>query len=63
MALANFRILIHELLNKVIEIVPQESPLIILDGNSAVCVNNDGKDTKHTRNISRRVNYVGNGLK
>ena len=31
MALAHFRMLIHELLNKDLEIVPEEDPLIVLD--------------------------------
>ena len=63
MFLAYFRMLIHEFLNKDTEIVPEEAPLIILDSKSAVCMDNNGKDTKHKRHISRRVNFVRNGKK
>ena len=34
-----------------------------MDSKSAVCMYNNGKDTKHTRHIYRRVNVVGNGEK
>ena len=36
MALAHFRVLIHELLNKDPDIVPVEAPLIVLDSKSAM---------------------------
>ena len=36
MALAHFRMLIHELLNKGTDIVPEEDPLIVLDSKSAM---------------------------
>ena len=61
MASAHFRVLIHELLNKDPDIVPEEDPLIIFDSKSAVCMDNNGKDNKHTRHISRRVHFVRNG--
>ena len=61
MSLAHFRMLIYELLNKDTDIVPQEDPLVILDSKSAVCMYNNGKDTKHTRHISRRMHFVRNG--
>ena len=60
MALARFRMLIHEFLNKDPDIVPQEDPIIILGIKYAVCMARNGKDTKHTRHISRRVNFVRN---
>ena len=60
MALSHFRMLIHELLNKDPDIVPEESPLIVLDSKSAMCMAKNGKDTKHTRNIARRINFVRN---
>ena len=63
MALAHFRIPINELLNKDPDIVPEEAPLIILDSKYAVCMDNNGKDTRHTRNIARRVHFVSNGEK
>ena len=61
MYLAHSRMLINELLNKDPYIVPEEAPPIILDRRSAVCMYNNGKDTKHTSHISRRVNFVSNG--
>ena len=63
MALANFRLLIHELLNKDPEIFPEEAPLIILDSKSALCMAKNGKDAKHTRHIARRMHFVRNGEK
>ena len=63
MALAHFRMLTHELLNKDTYIVPEKYPLIILDIKSAVCMTNNGKNTKHTRHITRRMNFVRNGEK
>ena len=63
MALTHFRMLINELLNKDPDIVPKEAPLIVLDSKSAIRMANNGKDTKHTRHISRRINFVRNGEK
>ena len=63
MDLAHFRMLIHELLNKDTDIVPEEYPLIVLDSKYAMCMANNGKDTKHTRHISRRMHFVRNGEK
>ena len=37
MALARFRMLINDFLNKDPDIVPEKAPLIILDGKSGVC--------------------------
>ena len=45
------------------DIVLEEGPLIVLDSNSAVFMDKNGKDTKHTRHISRRVIFLGNGEK
>ena len=45
-ALAHFRMLIHELFNKDPDIVSEEAPLIVLDSKSAMCMDNNGKDTK-----------------
>ena len=61
MALENFRVLIHELLNKDSDIVPEEAPLIILDIKSDVCMDKNGNYTKHNRHIARRVHFVRNG--
>ena len=63
MALAHFRMLIHELLNEDPDMVPKESPLIVLDSKSAMCMYKNGKDTKHTRHIARRMHFVRNGEK
>ena len=63
MYLAHFRMLIHEFLNKDPDIVPEESPLIILDSKSSVFMANNDMDTNRTMHISRRVNFVRNGEK
>ena len=60
MALAHFRMLIHEFLNKNPYIVPREAPLIVLDSKSAMCIAKNGKDTKHTRHIVSRMHFVMN---
>ena len=61
MALAHFRMLINELLNKDTYIVTEEAPLIILDCESSVFMAKNGKDTKHTSHISRTMHFVRNG--
>ena len=61
MALEHYRMLIHEFLNKDSDIVPEEAPLIILDSIFYMFMANNGKDTKHTSHIARRVNFVSNG--
>ena len=43
--------------------VPKEAPLIVLYSKSAVCMDNNGKDNKHTRHIARRMHFVRNGEK
>ena len=63
MALARFRMLVHELLNEDPDMVPKEAPLIVLDIKSAMCMAKNGRDTKHTRHISRRMHFVRNGEK
>ena len=35
--------------------------MIVLDSKSAMCMANNGKDTKHTRHIERRMHLVRNG--
>ena len=57
MALAHFRMFIHELLNNDPGIVPEEDPLNILYSKSAICMSKNGKDTKHTRHIERRIHF------
>ena len=51
----------NELLNKYPDVVPEQEPLIILDIKSYIWMAKNGKDTKHTRNFSRRMNFVRNG--
>ena len=63
MALAHFRMLIYEFLNKDPDMVPKEAPLIILDSKSAMCMDKNGKDTKKTRHIARIIHYLRNGEK
>ena len=63
MALAHFRMLVHELLNEDPDMVPKEAPFIVLDSKYYMCMDNNGKDTKHTRHIARRMHLVRNGEK
>ena len=58
MVLAHFRMLIHEFLNKDPYKVPGEAPLIILDNKYDVCMAKHGKDTNHTRHITRKIHLV-----
>ena len=61
MALAHFRMLIHEFLNEDPDMVPRESTLIVLDSKSIMGMAKYGTDTKHTRHIARRMHLVRNG--
>ena len=61
MYLAHFNMLIHELLNKDLDIVLVEYPIIILDSKYDVCMDNNSKDTKHKNHIARIVYLVSNG--
>ena len=63
MALPYFRMLVHEFLNEDPDMVPKEAPLIVLDSKLSMCMANNGKDTKHTRHIVRRMHFVTNGQK
>ena len=47
MALARFRMLIHEFSNKDPDIVTEEAPLIVLDSKSVMCISNNGKEEKN----------------
>ena len=57
----HFRMLIHEFLNKDPDIFNEGTPLTVLDSKSAVCMDNNGKDTNHTRHITIIVHFVSNG--
>ena len=50
----------NELLNKDPYVVSKKSPIIIMDSKSSVCMAKNGNDTKHTRHISIRMQYVRN---
>ena len=63
MALAHFRMLVHVLLNEDPDMVPKETPLIVLDIKYDMCMAKNGKDTKHTRHIARRIHFLSNGEK
>ena len=63
MDLPHFSMLIHKLLNKDTDIVPEEAPLIVLNSKYSMCMAKNIKYTKHTRNISRRMHSVRNGEK
>ena len=41
--------------------VPKETPLIFLGSKYTMCMSKNGKDTKHTRHIARRMHFVRNG--
>ena len=60
MALSHFIKLNNKLMKKDPNVVPKQSLLIILDIKSDVCMANNGNDTKHTINISRRMHSVKN---
>ena len=49
--------------NKDPDIVPEEAPLIVLDSKSAMCMDNNVKNTKQTRHIIRIINLVRNDEK
>ena len=55
--------LINELFNKDPYIVPEEDTMIEYYIKSDMCMANNDKDTKHTRQISRRMRFVRNGEK
>ena len=63
MVLSQSRMLIHELLNKDQDIVPDKSLIFILDSKSAICMDNNGKYTNNTRRIAKKVHCVTNGEK
>ena len=63
MALAHFRMLIHELLNEDPDMVPKEAPLIVLYIKSSMCMAKNGKDTKHTRHVAIIIHFGRNGEK
>ena len=63
MSLAYFRMFIHDFFNKNPDILPEEAPLILLNGKSDMCMAKKGKNTKHTGHIARRMHLLSNGEK
>ena len=63
MALAYSRMFIYEFLKRDLDIVPDEALLIILNIKSYLCMAKNVKYAKHTRHISRRVQWVINSEK
>ena len=57
MALAHFKMLVHEFLNEDPDMVPKEAPFIVLNSKYNMCMAKNGKDTKHTIHISRRMHF------
>ena len=51
----------NDLMNKYPDVIPYQAPPIILDSKSAMCVANNGKHTKHTRQIYRMIHFLRNG--
>ena len=50
----------NELLNKDTDIFPEESPLIVLDSKSSMCMAKNDKDNEHARHIARIMHFVRN---
>ena len=48
------------MLKKDPDIVPEEARLVFLESKSAMCMANNGKDTKHNRHIARIMHFVRN---
>ena len=61
MDIAHFIMINNELMNKYPYLVPEQVPLIIMDIKSSLCMDKNGKDTKHARLFYRRINFVING--
>ena len=40
--------------------VPKKALLIVLDSKYAMCMAKNGRDTKHTRHIARRMHFLQN---
>ena len=60
MDLSYFRMSTHELLKKDPYIVSEEDHLIIFYSKYAVCMADNGKYSKHTSHIERRIHFVRN---
>ena len=56
-AISHFRMLNNEIINKYPDVILEQLPLIILDRKSAICMANNGKDTRH---IAIIIHFVRN---
>ena len=61
MDLSHFRMLNNKMMDQYLYMVTHWTPLIILDIKSDVCMSDNGKYTKHTRHIYRRMKFVRTG--
>ena len=61
MYLAHFRMISNELLNDDLDVIPEQTTVIILDIKSDLCMAKNGKYTKHTRYIAIRMQLVRKG--
>ena len=61
MSLAHVMMLSYELLNKDSDLVQEQAPFIILDCKPDIYIAKNGKESKHTRHISKTTNFVRNG--
>ena len=57
---AHCRIINNKFWKKYTDVVTEQASMILLEGKSSVCMDNNGKDTNHTRNIPRRIQLVRN---
>ena len=55
--------LIHYLLNKDTDLVPEEAVAIVFYSKYSMCMAKNSNDTKHTRHIARIIHFVRNGEK
>ena len=53
--------LILELLNNILYLVPEEAPLNILQSKYDMCMDKNSKNNNYTSNIARRLHLVRNG--
>ena len=61
MALAHFRMSIHEFLNKNAHIISEYAPLIVLGSKFDMCMAKNDKDTKHKIHTTRIIHFARNG--
>ena len=60
MDIAHFKMLNNYLSNKDLDVIPEQATLIILDSKSSIYIAKNGKDNKHTRQISRIIYFLRN---